>query len=503
MRTIADLQKWKTRLRSCTGAGFLLLLLQGCPRDLTIPDPPPPVSARVRVTVTLTRPDPVKVSVHAQQTLDENGNPASGVIPEDDKTVQQVSLGQTRSVEFDFPNDATLINSGTWNFSITVKSVVGPGQDESVWQTTCTTNLRKDGLNNLQAIESTATCTGDFVNLTPHDVGIGDINVEPAGLRVGDKANITFAALNNGESPESFTVTIKAFDPTGSAHAIQDIPVSGLASGADQVIPLPNDPPITWDTKNLPSGYYTIEAGLKNRVSGDPQPSNDRNSTIVHLGAGDFDGDGVADDVDNCPTAPNPDQANCDSIEPDGKLGDACKKPKIRSFAPNCGLSGGDTVTVLGSGFANIQASDITIGSVNASAVTNRSACTLEFTNPQGNQNPSGFLSIATVPAVKIPLCCQIPTINAFGPTTGHPTSPGAPGTKIEVLGCGFTGVTAVILTKSVGVTSQFPVPFTVGPAGENLEFTISANVTPGNYLIELVRQGMANVISTNMLLVQ
>lgn len=50
----------------------------------------------------------------------------------------------------------------------------------------------------------------------------------------------------------------------------------------------------------------------------------------------DFDGDAIPDELDNCPTVPNPDQANCDEqfdddFGPNGlKLGDMCDPDRDR-----------------------------------------------------------------------------------------------------------------------------------------------------------------------------
>jgi len=70
-------------------------------------------------------------------------------------------------------------------------------------------------------------------------------------------------------------------------------------------------------------------------------------------GNGDQDGDGVPDGADNCPTVPNPDQADRDH---DG-IGDACEDKDGNGFADNLGVSGGGCQTGGGSlGFGALAA---------------------------------------------------------------------------------------------------------------------------------------------------
>jgi hypothetical protein len=121
---------------------------------------------------------------------------STGTIPEDQKRVQPAPLSQLRTVEFDFPTDSTIIGTGTWDFEISARH---SGTNQHEWRTTCTTRLFKDGLNKLEAIEDVATCTGDFTVFNGrHEVGIGEVQVAPAMLRVGDQANIRFIAKITG-----------------------------------------------------------------------------------------------------------------------------------------------------------------------------------------------------------------------------------------------------------------------------------------------------------------
>src|SRR5262249_54890060 len=53
-------------------------------------------------------------------------------------------------------------------------------------------------------------------------------------------------------------------------------------------------------------------------------------------GAGDHDGDGVDDLSDNCPTVPNPSQANADG----DALGDACEDERMNANVAGSGVSG-------------------------------------------------------------------------------------------------------------------------------------------------------------------
>jgi len=514
MRISVDMRKRTTGLRLCCMTAGLSLLLAGCfLRDLSIPPPPEEVSDTVRVTVTLTRPEAADVSVSAQQLLDENGMAApTGVMLQDTKTVQ-ATLGEARSVEFDFPVGSTKIKSGTWAFSTHATSP--PGTDSNPWDTKCTVILRKGGVNRVDAVENMSTCTGGFVVFTPHDVGIDALTVEPPSppsLNVGDTATIKFNAMNNGPDPEvPFNVTVTVLDPAGVPIMTQVASVPALPSGAGQVIPVPTDPPVTWNTTGLSPGTYKVKALITSPVPGDPQSSNDKDDAIVELRPGDFDKDGVPDDVDNCPRVSNANQDNCDLDPvdgdpngPEGKLGNACKAPKIKTVTPDlCMSRAGDTITVKGFGFANIQANSIHVGPVTASGIVGTTtACKLQFTNP--TTNPTGVLTIDTMPQLQTPLCCTTPMISSFLPTIGTAaTSAGAAGTKIWVLGCGLTGVTA-LLTAYPGGTPQIQLASpTIDPTGMLLSFTIP-NVPTGLYWIELRKASTAtDVKSQSRLLVQ
>ncbi len=96
---------------------------------------------------------------------------------------------------------------------------------------------------------------------------------------------------------------------------------------------------------------------------------------------------------------------------------------------------GGETVIVIGSGLGRITASDITLGTAKAAAITRQNACRVDFTNPTANNFPTGSLTIATMPPLQMPVCCATPTISAIAPSHGRPTE------EITIIGCGFTGV--------------------------------------------------------------
>jgi hypothetical protein len=281
---------------------------------------------------------------------------------------------------------------------------------------------------------------------------------------------------------------VQPFDPAAHPVAGWTANVVNLPSGVERVVPTANDPAMTWDTSRLAPGDYIVQAGLTSPLPEDPQRTNDRNSTIVHLAAGDFDGDGAFDDVDNCPTVVNPDQANCDANQPGGStLGDACNIPRIRDFVPNCNIAGGASVTVIGFGFANIQASDITIGNVQAAAVISKSACQLEFTNPQNNPNPSGMLRINTNPAVQLPLCCAMPTITTFTPAQGPA------GTAVTLLGCGLAGVNVFLVKQSS--TVQLPVPIAATSTAQRLDLVIPRNTPSGQYFFLITIPGAMTTV--------
>ncbi|MGC4095716.1 MAG: IPT/TIG domain-containing protein [Nitrospira sp.] len=477
------MSRWKA-LWCC---GCLFMLLPAC-RDLTLPDPPPPVSARVRVSVVIVQEGAADVKVRAVRRLDERGNPATGTIPEDLKKVQPASLSQLRTVEFDFPTDATIIGTGTWDFDISTRH---SGANQHEWHTTCTTRLFKDGLNKLEAFEDVATCTGDFALFNgQHEVEIGEVQVTPATLRVGDQATIRFITKNNGISDETFDVTVRTLGPGGPSLSTSVVHVANLPSGTERVVPTATEPPITWDTHNLPWGTYIVQASITTPIAGDPQPSNDSNSTFLELKPGDRDSDGVDDKIDNCPTVSNPDQFNCDAGEPGGELGDACDTPRLRSFVPSCNIPGGATVTVIGSGLGRITASDITLGTAKAAAITSQTACRVEFTNPSVNNFPTGSLTIATTPPIMLPVCCAMPTISAIAPSHGRPTE------EITIIGCGFSGVIVSLILQQ---GSQTPIP--VGPPStddQRILFRIPM-IAAGVYRIVLDRPGMPTVMSSSL----
>lgn len=465
-----------------------LLLLAAC-RDLTLPDPPPPVSARVRVSVVIVQEGTADVKVSAVRKLDERGNPATGTIREDQKRVLPAPLSQLRTVEFDFPTDATIIGTGTWDFEISARH---SGANQHEWRTTCTTKLFKDGLNKLDAIEDVATCTGDFSLFNgQHEVGIGEVRVAPTTLRVGDRATIRFIAKNNGVSDETFDVTVRTLGPGGQPLSTSIVPVTNLTSGEVRVVPTTGQPDITWDTRNLPWGTYIVQASITTPIAGDPQSSNDSNETIIDLAPGDHDGDGANDKIDNCPIVSNPDQANCDAGEPGGELGDACDTPKLRSFVPSCNIPGGATVTVIGSGLGRITASDITLGTAQAAAITRQNACQVEFTNPTANNLPTGSLRIATMPPLQMPVCCAMPTISAIAPSHGRPNE------MVTIIGCGFSGVIVSLVSQSGS-----PTPIRVGPPAtddQKITFRIPM-IAPGFYMIVLDRSGMQTIMSSTTL---
>ena len=78
----------------------------------------------------------------------------------------------------------------------------------------------------------------------------------------------------------------------------------------------------------LPAGTYTVYAGVVECAISEPEPAAclhmDAPTVVVEFvvsdGAADSDGDGMPDDIDNCPHDYNPDQADSDG---DG-VGDAC-----------------------------------------------------------------------------------------------------------------------------------------------------------------------------------
>jgi hypothetical protein len=417
------------------------------------------------------------------RALDTIGNVPSGSIPLDHKMLPRAALGQTRQVEFLFPADATVIEAGAWLFTIEIP----PN-----WSTRCETQLASKGLNTLEAMEGQQPCTGDFVTFNgEHEVGIDDVLIDPRDVRVGARPTVKFSATNSGEKDETFNVNITMKDAYGVRKGNWTREVRDLASGDTRILPIPGDLPITWDTTGLAAGDYSLQANISPTVMGDVSPDNDHRSTIVILGFGDSDSDGINDDLDNCPRTPNPSQENCDSRP----AGDACDTPQIRAFDPKCNLAGGEDVTVIGFGFANIQPSDITIGTKTAASIVSQSACQIVFRNPADNSDPIGMLKIATTPPVEAPLCCSAPNIEAFTPTQGQS------GTLVTVLGCGFQD--ADVILEKAGVQSPRITP-EVGSGDNALLFKVPPSVIKGSlYSVRLVRTAPAlDIIAADKFLV-
>jgi len=450
----------------------------GCTYNLDIPPAPPPVSAQVRVSVTVVRDGPVKVSASGTRTQDTAGAPASGSIPQDDKTLQPIALGYPRSVEFDFPESAmTFIQPGKWDIKVSVRSVVAAGQDDMPWEMTCSVSVMTDALATVDAQEGHQGCTGDTVVFEGADeVGIGSVTV-PTDVRVGDKPAISFTVENSGANNESFDVVVRVKDSMGNSNPNETwtSQVQNLLSGSSRIEPQAPAPPIIWDTSGIAPGQYFLDLQIDPPLAGDKTPSNDRvMSAPFTVKPGDTDGDGVFDDQDNCPLVPNPGQEDCEGAG----VGDACNVPKIKSFAPDCGIAKGATVTVIGFGFANIKPGDITIGGQKVSNVTMSAACSLDFVNPI--DNPVGVLSIATSPPVEAELCCATPHISAFNPVKGHP------GDLVTLLGCGFTGVHVVLKPVLSGAPNSNPVTPEINSTADTLYFKVPA-VATGEYVIHLI----------------
>ncbi len=472
-------RRWRLAAHGLAIACFLPLA--SCGRDLSIPPAPPPVSCRVRVTVTVVRDGRIKASVTGARTRDAAGNPATGVALSDDKDLVAGPMGQSRTVEFLFPIDASIIQTGTWDFNVKVDSIDAMGAVVAAppsWATKCSIQLRQSGLNRLDAQESQAACTGDFVTFGgAHEVGIEDVRLDPLMNRVGERPAVKFIATNSGESRETFQVQLTVRSGAGALVGDWTEDVTDLRSGDRRPEPVSTDPPIIWNTSGLTAGDYVIEAKLKTPVMDDRMSSNDRDLAGVTLSPGDTDGDGIFDEKDNCPTVANPLQETCDREGP----GNACATPKITSFRPDCAIAGGADVVVQGFGFANVLPTDITLGTASAASIVSQTACQLVFRNPANNPNPWGTLKIATIPPTEAPTCCLTPKIDGFSPSVG------AANTVVTVLGCGLSG--ARVLLEPTVAGGQLIGPFApeAGSTADILQFRIPTSaIVNTEYYIRL-----------------
>jgi hypothetical protein len=489
MRTSAEAV---ARRRVATGfLAVCFLIPAACDRDLSLPDPPPARSALVRVALTVQTSGPATAEVSGTWRSDERGAPASGAVS-GEMRLPDLGLGEPRSQTTDLPEAGsfTMIGTGGWEFRIKVSWTIDGKEVAS--ETTCLMTVMKNGVNWLEvreevqevvdpqmppAVPGPLKCDGDFVKFNgEHDVGIDHVSVRPSdGLRVGASPTLSFIARNWGANPESFDVFLRAklgtgpplpCPPTNPRHCWK-VRVNNLPPGSSRVEPGPNDTPLTWDTSGLQATAYQIEASIEPPLTGDVSPSNDKTTVDLVLAAGDRDGDGRPDNQDNCPLVANPGQDNCDSRP----AGDACDTPQIRAFMPDCGISAGDTVTVIGFGFANIQPGQITIGNSTVQNVVSQSACRIAFTNPIAN--PTGVLRIATNPPLEASLCCPTPRIGAIDPVSG------TPGTVVTVLGCGFVDAEAYLEPRGAGPPSA-ALPAEAGSNASTLFFRMPVSVLPG-----------------------
>lgn len=229
----------------------------GVPRGITIPHT---TASPPILTV-----DQATVTVNEGQTAANTGTVSGG-------NGDPVSL--TASV-------GSVVNNGdgTWSWSFATSD--GPAQSQTV------------------------TITGDDGN--------GGVTSTTFDLVVNNVAPNIVAVVNNGPIPPggTATITVVATDP-GLPYDTFVFEFDCDNNGTFEIGPQAgNSAPCTFPS----AGSFTVNARVNDGDGGVAT-----GSTVVTVLAPDGDGDGVPDNVDNCPLVANPSQANFDN----DALGDAC-----------------------------------------------------------------------------------------------------------------------------------------------------------------------------------
>jgi hypothetical protein len=170
-------------------------------------------------------------------------------------------------------------------------------------------------------------------------------------LKIADTSGTSTKSVNLANTTD--VVVMARAGTSGGSPALQLV-VDGNSVGQPQNIVNSTAPQAYTFDVNVPSGTHTIGVNGDNVATG-------RNlfvDVVSFPGGGsqpplDTDGDGYGDNVDNCPTVSNPDQADADG---DG-IGNACEAPGADGTAPTTSITAGpaegatDTDGLLSFGF--------------------------------------------------------------------------------------------------------------------------------------------------------
>jgi hypothetical protein len=113
-----------------------------------------------------------------------------------------------------------------------------------------------------------------FDHSASHDVAIIDVSPNQTNVVQGSDVGINVTAENQGQSTESFTVTVYR-----DATAIQTLPVTDLAAGNDTTLTF------TWDTTGIPFDSYVISANASTVEGETDTADNGKTDGTVTIGS--------------------------------------------------------------------------------------------------------------------------------------------------------------------------------------------------------------------------